>query len=223
MSRVKTIVLATTAILAQIGFAQASINYTTTGFTPVQYAAPTPPPADAPWGSLGYPGDTVGSLPVLGGSLGLTPGTYDLPIGTLTWTIDYTYGGTANAWDYPNNWSAQLFTINASTTLSFGGGPAGTISQTGQLASEWDNDYLTLKEGTPSTFSVPGYVIVVTPQPISIYGTNFDDNNPWVQPNTTIYASFDVTATPEPTTIIIWSLLGAIAITAGRWHRRKAI
>ena len=27
---------------------------------------------------------------------------------------------------------------------------------------------------------------------------------------------------PEPTTIIVWSLLGTLAITAGRWRRRKA-
>ncbi len=30
------------------------------------------------------------------------------------------------------------------------------------------------------------------------------------------------TSVPEPTTIVIWSLLGALAITVGRWRRRKA-
>jgi hypothetical protein len=36
--------------------------------------------------------------------------------------------------------------------------------------------------------------------------------NPWVL----------ATIAPEPSTLIIWALLGTLAITAGRWRRRKA-
>jgi hypothetical protein len=33
---------------------------------------------------------------------------------------------------------------------------------------------------------------------------------------------WDFTCVPEPTTLIIWSLLGTLAITVGLWHRRSA-
>ena len=32
-----------------------------------------------------------------------------------------------------------------------------------------------------------------------------------------------VDAIPEPTTLIIWSLLGTLAIAVGWWRRRKAV
>jgi hypothetical protein len=223
MIRVSTTVFAAAAILASGAITQgATIDYSVTGFGPAQYPAPTTPPADAPWGSSGYPGDTVGSNP-FNGTLDLTPGAQVLPIGTLTWTINYTYGGTATAWDYPADWSAVTFTVNANTNLSFGGGPAGNIAQSGVLDVEWDDDYLTLNAGTPSTFFVPGYEIVVTPQAIATTrGSNFSGSNPWVQPTQVVDATFDVTPVPEPTTLIVWSLLGGVGIAVGRWRRKRA-
>jgi hypothetical protein len=189
---------ATIFALPSIGQA-ASVAYSVNGWGPTQYPAGTTPPANAPWGVNGYPGDTI-ALEPLSGSLTLSPGTYTLPVNTLDWTIDYTYGGTATD---PNAWTDQTFNIAAITRgISFAGNPAGSITQSGSLLANWDNDYLTLNAGSSATFVVSGYIVVVTPLALDTTGgSNFDGPNPWVQPQQTVYATFDVSPVPLPASV----------------------
>ena len=41
-------------------------------------------------------------------------------------------------------------------------------------------------------------------------------------PGTLVARATDASVIPEPSTLVIWSLLGGIGITVGRWRRRKA-
>jgi hypothetical protein len=132
-------------------------------------------------------------------SIALPLGISDQPINTTLWTVNYTYGGTATD---PNNWSKLLFSFNESYNITIGTDTK-TLSQTGLLDVGWDNDYLSFSTGSTVSFTVGGYEIDVTPDAIAPYGaSNFDGDNPWVQPPQAMTATFDVTPVPEPTTII---------------------
>ncbi len=179
------------------------VSYTADGWTQ-QFPAPTTPPANAPWGVNGYPGDTVG-LETYTGSFELTPGTSVQKINTLLWTIDYTYGGTATD---PNVWKDVSFTPTAIRNMTIGGVGPQALSQGGALTCTWENDFLGLSPGSAVTFIVQGYQVVVTPLALAnIGGNNFDGSNPWVQAPRDVMAQFVVTAVPEPTTMIAGALL----------------
>jgi hypothetical protein len=193
--------------LAMVLPAQASlVNYTVDGVGPQQFAGPVTPPANAPWGPDGYPGDTV-ELQTYSGSFDLVAGTSIQKINTLLWTIDYTYAGTATD---PDAWSDLSFTFNTARNMTIAGvGPA-SLNQTGSLLVTWENDYLGLAGGPTITFYVQGYRVDVTPLAVATAGgSNFDGGNPWVQPNRNVLAQFDVTlaTVPEPTTMIAGALL----------------
>jgi len=176
-----------------------TINYTVSGWGPNQYPASITPPTSAPWCVDGYPGDTLGMVTYTG-TLDLTPGTYNLKINTLNWTIDYTYGGTATN---PDDWSNVFHNITAIRSISFDGGPSGSLSQTALLENQWANDFLTIDEGATSSFTVGGFQVNVTPLGLDQFGgTNFDGSNPWVQSQTDIIARFDVVSEPATTTTI---------------------
>jgi hypothetical protein len=182
----------------------------------VQLPAPTPAPADAPWGANGYPGDTL-QFAAYTGSLDLTPGTIVQQVGTINWTVDYTYGGTATAWDYPANWNPILFNLSTTSGMTIDTA-SGSLTQTGLLDSEWDNDYLSFNDGPTTSFVVDGYQVDVTPLGFAPEGaTNFDGNNPWVQPAQALMASFTITATPEPASLALLALGG---LTLLRRQRR---
>ena len=202
------ITLAVAGLTVALPAQAALVNYTVDGTAPQQFAAPTTPPADAPWGPNGYPGDTV-SLQSYTGSFDLTPGTTIQQINTLLWTIDYTYGGTATDPDQ-NAWSDLSFVFNATRNMTIDGVGPVSISQAGSLLSTWDNDYLSLAGGSTVTFYVQGYRVDVTPLAVTqTAGSNFSGDNPWVQPDQDIMAQFDVTAVPvpEPTTMLAGALL----------------
>jgi hypothetical protein len=183
-----------------------TITYTVSGWGANQYPASITPPENAPWGVNGYPGDTL-ELVTYTGTLDLTPGSYDLKINTLNWTIDYTYGGTVTN---PDDWSDVLHNITAVRSISFSGGPSGDLSQTALLENQWENDFLTINQGATSTFIVGGFQVDVTPLGVAQFGgANFDGNNPWVQPQTDIMARFDV-AVPEPITLALLGLGGLV-------------
>jgi hypothetical protein len=69
-------VIAAATVMASVLTASAvmTVTYTVDGVAPQQFAGLVTPPADAPWGPNGYPGDTV-ELQAYTGSLDLTPGT----------------------------------------------------------------------------------------------------------------------------------------------------
>ena len=191
----------------------ATVSYTAGGVAPTQFSGPNlPAPTNAPHvlDGEGYAGDSVG-LASYADSLPLIPGTYTQQIDTLTWSVSYTYNsptgyiGTTNPG--PADWPELDFPITLTRTLSFGGGPVGSISQTGMLRSTWDDDYLSLDAGGTSTFFVPGFQIDVMPLGLpetsvsSIPG--FPLGTPWQQPDRAVMAQFVVTAVPEPTTLVL--------------------
>ncbi|MEI8234943.1 MAG: hypothetical protein WCH57_09690 [Verrucomicrobiota bacterium] len=209
------------SVLALAGLVFASsadatvISYTVDGVAPQQLASSVTPPADAPWGVNGYPGDTV-ALQSYTGTFDLTVGTTVQKINSLLWTVNYTYGGTATD---PNAWSDVLSNINATRQIQIGTSTA-TLSQLGTLDAAWDNDYLGFSGGSTATLSYQGYQIDITPLAVESAGaTNFDGDNPWAQPSQDIYAQFVVSAAPSmanaPEPGSIAALLGLVALSGG--------
>ena len=205
--------------LAGLAFAASAhatlVSYTVDGVAAQQYAGSVTPPADAPWGVNGYPGDTV-ALQSYTGSFDLTLGTSVQKINSLLWTVNYTYGGTATD---PNAWSDVLSSIDATRLIHIGTETA-TISQFGTLDAAWDNDYLGFSSGSTATLFYQGYQIDITPLAVESAGaTNFDGDNPWVQPSQDIYAQFVVSAAPStasaPEPGSIAALLGLVALSGG--------
>lgn len=196
-----------------------SINFTVAGTGPMHFPGPVTPPANAPWGPNGYPGDTV-ELEGLNSVLNFSgPTSFVQKIGVLKWTIDYTYAGTATD---PNDWSDLAFDVNGGRGMTVGSS-AGTLSQMGLLEVTWDNDFLTLLQGSTQVFVVDRHRIAVTPLGLAREGgSNFAGGNPWVQPNRDIMGRFDIEDVPEPSAFATGSMLlsffGAIKL---RLLRRK--
>lgn len=150
--------------------AAVTVTYTVGGVGPMQYPASTPPPPTAPWGPEGYPGDTV-EFQACTGTLDLVPGTHVLKINTLLWTIDYTYGGTA---DDPNAWSDLSFGVDAPRSITVHTSQ-GALAQTGLLEATWEDDYLSFGGGSSVTLIVEGdagvfYSVQVTPLALARVG-----------------------------------------------------
>ena len=210
--------------LAVAGTAHAiTVDYTVLGWGQ-QFPGLVTPPANAPWGVNGYPGDTV-ELQTYTGTLDLTPGTSTQKINTLLWTIDYTYGGTATD---PDAWSDVLFSFAGLRDMSIDGGPLGTLNQAGSLEATWENDFLSFSSGSAITFNVQGYRVDVTPEAVArVGGSDFPGGptgNPWIQPPRDVMARFDVSLAevPEPTTLVLGGMLLAIfGASRLRSNRRK--
>ncbi len=201
----------------------ATITYTVEGTGPMQFPGPVPPPEGSPWGPDGYPGDTV-ELASFTSTLELAPGTYFLKINTLLWTVDYTYAGTETEWDYPDHWSELLFNVDAPRAMHLGSAD-GDLDQSGFLEVNWDNDYLSLLDGSTTSFFVDGYQIDVTPLAAARDGAVFPPGPPWVQPERDIVARFDITeaAVPEPSSLALASLSALVVGLVGWRRRRQAV
>ena len=219
----KTLHVATAILVIVLAFpaAAVTVNYTVGGTGPMQFPAETPPPSGAPWGEDGYPGDTV-ELQQYTGTLELTPGTYYQKINTLLWTIDYTYGGTADCWDYPACWSELSFAVSAPRPITIHT-LSGSLSQTGQLECDWDNDYLQFAAGSTVSFMISGCTVYVTPLAVDRYGAFWGSANslstqspqapmcviPCVQPPRDMMAKFVVEGT-VPVVPTTWSRVKAL-------------
>jgi len=198
MTKLGVIGLAVVTTIVLAGYARAdAVAYSVDGVGAMQFPGPITPPSDAPWGVNGYPGDTV-AIAAYAGTIDLTPGTSIQQIGTVDWTVNYTYAGTATD---PNSWSNLTFNFNATSNISVGGTLVGSLGQPGQLNVQWDDDYLSFSAGSTTSFSADGYAIQVTPIAISEIGAwNWngvanDGNPPWPQtPSLDLMAQFDVTA-----------------------------
>lgn len=194
-----------------------TIWFSTAGTGSMHYPGPVTPPSAAPWGTNGYPGDTV-ELLGLTGSLDLIAGSSQiLKINTVKWTIDYTYAGTATD---PEAWTDLTFNILAVQSMQLGAA-SGNLHQNGTLRASWDNDYLSFLNGATSTFVAGNYQVKVTPLGLTEVGGSFSGGNPWVQPTRDLYAQFDVTtAVPLPGIVYLGlTLLGGVAGT--RFLRRR--
>ena len=217
--RALTLFAVTGLILAVSGTAGATtVSYTVDGWGPTSFPGPVTPPAGAPWGSDGYPGDTV-ELQTYTGSLNLTPGTYVQKINTLRWTVDYTYAGTETQWDYPDHWGQPSFDIDAPRDMSIGTA-AGSLNQAGLLWVTWFNDDLSFAVGSTTSFVVESYRVDVTPLGLPPETNVFPaGGNPWLQPERDVMARFDVTLIPEPVTMA--GMLMAVGGLAGYIRRRR--
>ena len=208
--------------------AQASISYSTLDGVAMQFPGLVAPPANAAHvlDGQGYPGDTVelqGYTGMLSG-----PGTFVQKINTLHWTIDWTYAGDGIADSNPDvPWSELLFNIDASQSMTVGSS-SDNLSQAGTLEVNYDNDFVSLSDGSTTSFFVPGFQIDVTPLGIARFGgTNFDGDPAWAQPDVDVMARFVVTelAVPEPTMFTVfstYSLGGGVIVAIGWWRRRKS-
>ena len=197
--RIVTVIGAVALLVASVLCVGESVPFTVSAWGPNRYPGPTTPPADAPWGTDGYPGDMLW-LDAQSGTLELAPGTYTAKINTFDWAIDYTYGGTDTAWDYPAHWSDVIHNITFSRAITFGGGPATTLTQHVLLENTWENDYVTIDEGNPQTVIVGAYKVVITPFAVArLGGSSFDGSNPWAQPSVDLFARFTVTVNPVVT------------------------
>jgi hypothetical protein len=197
-----------------------AVLYNVGASVPTSYPGPVTPPAGAPHSvdGWGYPGDTVTLGSANGsGSFALVNGAtyYNMPIGTLLWGGDYTYNGTATQWDYPAHWTPLTFTINATRSITIGTG-TGNISQVGTLNVTWADDYLSLSAGPMASVlvldGVQWYQVDITPNSLPSVGTDYWPNGDppaggWAQAPRAMTATFQVTAVPEPTTMIAGALL----------------
>jgi hypothetical protein len=195
------------AIIAGSSFVQASMSFAVDGVAPLQFPGPVPPPATAAHivDGQGYPGDTVG-LQADRGSFDLAPGTFVQKINTLNWTVNWTYAGGGNPSNPDGDWQELSFTVNAFRDITIGSQTV-TLSQTGLLEVNWDNDYLSFSTGSTSSLYVEGYRIDITPLAVERTGAEFPAGPPWNQPDQDMMARFDVTAVPEPSTYIAGTLL----------------
>jgi hypothetical protein len=164
MKTALTTIIAAAAILglALVSPAAAeTVSYTVGGYWG-QFPGPVnPAPEGAPFGPNGYPGDVV-DLQTYTGTLDLVPGTYILKINTLLWTVNYTYAGTEDCWDWPDCWPELEFALNPARSMSVGTAN-GNLDQAGLLEVDWDDDYLSFASGSTTTFSVGTHLVHVTP------------------------------------------------------------
>lgn len=132
----RTLITICCAAAAILGLALASpvaavtVSYSVGGAGPTLYPGPVTPPAGSPWGPTGYPGDMV-EFQTYTSTLDLVPGTFVKQIGTLLWSIDYTYAGTATCWDYPACWTAPLLHIVSALRSMSVGTASGALAQSG--------------------------------------------------------------------------------------------
>ncbi len=152
------------------------------------------------WGGLppmfkgdAWTGDTLEFLTYTG-TLTLTPGTQTLKINTFDWIIDATTYGSADF--YPT----------ATRTISFAGGPSGSLSQAGHLAARPENDYVNFSDGAMVSFIVQGYQVDVTPLAFNRVGETSGGGLPWYQSESDVMARFVVSAVPEPATMLLLGL-----------------
>ena len=169
MKLVNAILVATAILGLALVFpaAAVTVNYTVGGVGPMLFPGTDPVPtgcACAVPPNNGYPGDTIEFVEFTG-TLDLIPGTYVKKIGTLYWTIDYTWAGRDCDWYCAGNWDQLSFPVSAPRSITVHTS-SGTLSQAGTLECNWDDDYLGFALGSTTTFTISGTTVYVTPRAI---------------------------------------------------------
>lgn len=144
-----------------------TVNYTVGGTGPLQFPGPNPVPTGCSCTippNNGYPGDTV-EFVGCSGTFELTAGAYVLKIGTLYWTIDYTWAGRDCDWYCAGNWDVLYSDVNTTRSITVHTSN-GTFTQAGVLENQWDDDYMGFSAGSTATFSISGTTVYVTPRAI---------------------------------------------------------
>jgi hypothetical protein len=215
--------LAVAAFAAVTNLARATtITYTVDGVAAQQFPSSVTPPTNAPWGTNGYPGDTV-EIQAYTNTFDLVAGITTQKINTLLWIVNYTYGGTATD---PNQWSDLDFYPNASRNMTIGS-QTQAFTQLGSLHVTWFTDYLSFSAGSTASFTIDGYEVDVTPLAVPSSSAGGSGNPPWVQPPQDMMAQFTVTQIPEPATFritdigiegedvrVTWTTMGSVKTNA---------
>ncbi len=153
------------------------------------------------WGPQNYPGDLwsgdILEMQTYSGTLDLTPGTQTLKINTRLWTMDATSYGNV------------YFNVTTARSISFDGGPSGTLNQNGYLECLSNTDYLTFYNGTMASFIVGGYKVDVTPLGLPRTAGVWA-YLPAVQAPMDVMATFVVSPIPEPATMLLLGLGGLL-------------
>jgi hypothetical protein len=189
-------------VVAQIGTSNASIHVVAQGF---QMSFPV---------NSGYPGDVVTliaheetfDVELLDGSPRL------LQVGSFT--IQYSGGsGQPSEFSLPFNMD-RVVTIN---------GVDETISQSGLLNVSYYQDTLTVQASQPTPYDLDVGVVMLTA--LGVGPLSYGDLGPH---SFNVMGTFElaiITNTapiPEPATIVVWSLLGGLAVMIGWRRSRKA-
>ena len=169
-----------------------TVSYTVDGVAAQQFPGPVTPPANAPWGTDGYPGDTV-EVQTYTDSIDLVPGTVTQKVNTLLWTVDYTYAGTATD---PNAWSDLSFFPDVSRNMTIGS-DTHNLAQSGSLEVTWETDYLSFNAGSTTSFYVDGYRIDVALLAVPSASAGGSSGPPWVQPGRDMMARFTIALIPD--------------------------
>lgn len=185
------VVFAALIFIISISASAATVNYTVGAWSglPPTYAGNS------------WTGDTLLFLTYTG-SLDLTPGTQTLKINTFDWIVDAT--------SYTTNYD---FPVTAGRSISFDGGPSGSLSQSGTLMAHTDNDSVSFMDGAMVSFTVQGYQVDVTPLAFSRFNGDHGEpftGLPWYQADSDVMGTFVVSAIPEPATMLLLGLGGLL-------------
>jgi hypothetical protein len=126
----------------------------------------------------------------------------------LTFTVGQTgYEGTNQ-----NYWLETVFDMSVTMTVN---GVPNILSIPMTHYSGWFYDELMVNAGVPVAFGD----IIVTPLAWTSPDINYG-NNPGGNSYDTVYAQVELV--PEPTTVLVWCLLGLTAAGYGVWRKRAA-
>ena len=171
----------------------------------------------------------------------LGPGKYYIPSTLPGWTSSGQVGGWStapstiisgillNEGSYGNSEGAitlsalvQNLQVGSQYSLSFdywGDNRPGSVYQFdyaidgggNHVNGSWDSS-------TQGTFNTINYVFTASDSSVAL---SFWANTVPPSQASVIIGEVTVSSVPEPTTLIIWSLLGALTITAGRWRGKR--
>jgi hypothetical protein len=177
-----------------------TVDLTVSGWGPRHFPSSIPPPSGAPCiCTSGWLGDTI-ELMGQAGTFDLAPGTYELRIGEVCWTIECTYGG--------DPWQNLCFDLTLTRTITVGPATVDLV-QTGLLTCTYDNDYIVIYEGPQVVVQVGGHDVYIPPLGLGPVAGILNGNAPWTQPCYDLVAEFLV----EP----------SVPVEQGSWGSVKAL
>lgn len=200
MKKLGFVFAAVVLLAASVAHASITIDYNVAGLPPTTWGG-------ANDGDLNHDAMTVN--PYSGTGLLLPDNT---PVTATINTMDATIYYTSVQGQIP-------FSGNRDMTITVPAGGTNTLTQSFTLDSwmmNYPNDTIFALSGATSSFTFAGIGTVdVTPDKQTfVYANGSYTEN--------LTATFLFTPIPEPSTLIVWSLLGSLAVGLGWWRNRKA-